>query len=349
MPPLKSLARQLVFAAVMVFAVPGSASEITIVGTAHLEQLLPAPGADQIAPVVDALLRWRPSLVCIEAMPGERVEEFVRDPARHGPLLSVFGAQAVRLAPEQQLRLAQNASAARDAARTLAMREGELSVDERLALASLHLAAYEPWSAALIWSALAPEHRAAGEKALGRNAVDALDRLVASGNDIARIALPVARRMGHRQLCHADPFLDEAAVGTLVDALTPMLTDAGVGKGIARFNALSASRWNAAAPEGLLQLLGWMQSADYAQQDREAQWDIFAGDPAVHDAGERRLALWNARNAEISALLFRALARPDGARVMLVIGAAHRPFLERAITAQPWVVLKPSSTLLPAR
>jgi hypothetical protein len=328
---------------------PTEASEITIVGTAHLERLQPVPNAARAEVVVEALARWRPTLVCIEAMPGERVQEFMRDPARHGELLSTFSRHAVRLAPEQQLRRARDASAARDAARDLVFRTHALTLDEQLTLASLHLAAHEPWSAALVWSGIGSEHRAAAEKVMGKSAIEALDVLVASGNDIARIALPLARRMGHRQLCHADAFFDEVAVGKLMGDLMPMLQDPTIGKGIAEFNTLSVAHWKATQPDGLLRLLGWMQSDDYAHRDRDAQWDVFAKNPAAHDVGERRLALWHARNAEISANLYRALARPDGARVLMLIGAAHRPFLESTIAAQPWVICTPARSLLSER
>jgi hypothetical protein len=321
-------------------------AELTVVGTAHLSQLQPVPDQEQLGRVVDALAAWRPTLVCIEAIPGERVQDFMGDPARHGPLLATFAPIAVRLGSEQQVRRQLGAAAARNAALELVRSDPPLAQDDALRLVSLHLAGYEPWSAALVWSGMTPDQREGGAGVLGRRAVEALDALLDSPDEIARIALPTARRLGHRQLCHADTFQDELPVAALGPALMTMLQDPSIADGIAAFNAESSARWNHRVPEGLLGLLGWMQTGDFARRDRATQWDVFATDPAAHDAGERRLALWHARNAEITAHLYRALSQPEGGRVLLLIGAAHRPFLEASIAAQPWIRLTPAGEWL---
>lgn len=343
------LFRPLLVAIAMAACPSPAAAGVAVVGTAHLEALSPAPTGAQAARVVEALSRWAPTLVCIEAIPGERVAAFLDDPARHGELLRGFAPVAIRLGPEQQARRGLAAPAARAAADGLVHRAGALAPAEQAELVSLHLAAFAPWSAALVWGGLEAEARDEARRLVGPAAAAALDGLVGSGNEIARIALPLARAGGHRELCHADPLLDEVAVGGLADALAPMLEDPRIGEGLARFNAEADARWRADDPDGLLALLAWMQSEDFARLDHEAQWAIFAPPSAAGPAGMRRLALWHARNAEIGAHLHRAMARPDGGRVLLLIGAAHRPFLERALAAQPWVEVVPASSLLAPR
>jgi len=44
--------------------------------------------------------------------------------------------------------------------------------------------------------------------------------------------------------------------------------------------------------------------------------------------------------------LFRALAQGPEERVLFILGAAHRPFTEAALRAQPWIDVKPVKTLL---
>lgn len=312
-------------------------AEISVVGTAHLAHLSPAPNQQQLDHVVEELAAWRPTLVCIEAIPGARVQDFIGDPARHGQLLATFGATAARLGPELQLRQQLGAAAARDAAQDLARAKHPLAPEDALRLVALHLAGYEPWSAALVWSGIDEGGRENAAAVLGRRAVESLDALLASPGEVPQIAIPLARRLGHRQLCHADTFQDELAVLPLGPALGPMMEGSSIAEGIEAFNTKSRDRWKDQAPEGLVGLLAWMQSAEFARMDRETQWDIFAADPGEHDAGERRLALWHARNAEITAHLYRALAQPEGGRVLMLVGAAHRPFLEDSLRAQPWI------------
>ena len=55
---------------------------------------------------------------------------------------------------------------------------------------------------------------------------------------------------------------------------------------------------------------------------------------------------WHARTAEISAELFRALAKGPEERVLLVAGEAHRLFTEADLRAQPWVDVQPAISLL---
>lgn len=328
--------------------VVAKATDITVIGTAHLEQLQPRPTDAQVERVVDVLAAWQPSLVCIEALPGDQVQVFLRDPARHGILLQAFGSAAAELATRQQIQLALDPASAREAASTLARAGKELPASELPRLAALHLAAHEPWSAALAWSAVGPGEREAGRRMLGADAVAALDRLVASDNEIARIALPLARRAGHWRFCHADSFVDEASVVGLADALMPMMQDPAVARGLEAFNAQGRERWKAGKQSALLDLLAWMQGDAFAAADRSSQWDIFEAGQGPHHAGQRRLALWQARNADIATRLFRAAADEQGGRILLLVGAAHRPFLEPTLAAQAYTRLVPGKLVLDA-
>ncbi len=55
---------------------------------------------------------------------------------------------------------------------------------------------------------------------------------------------------------------------------------------------------------------------------------------------------WHVRTAEISAELFRALAKGPAECVVFIVGAAHRPFTEADLRAQPWVEVTPARELL---
>lgn len=56
--------------------------------------------------------------------------------------------------------------------------------------------------------------------------------------------------------------------------------------------------------------------------------------------------LWHARNTAMQHELLRAMAGSNGDRTTLLIGAAHRPFLEATLRALPWVtVVDPLSVI----
>lgn len=320
------------------------AGEVMVVGTTHLAQLEPVPDAAQRQAVVDRLAAYAPTRVCIEAVPGARVEGFLADPGYHGELLATFAMDAIRLAGEQQARLRVDGRVARAEASRLALMPA-LDEAQQVRLVSLQLAGYEPWSAALNWSRLAPAQREAAQARLGRVATGRLDTLVASDNEIASLALPLARTLGQRELCSIDPFVDELGVNALAGDLMPMLEDPEIGRGLESFNELQASHWETRHPNGLVSLLAWLNSDAFAQADLAAQWSVFDRGTG-HDAGKRRLMLWHARNAEIVAHLAREMAREDGARVLLLVGGAHRPFLEASLRTLPWVEVRDARTLL---
>jgi hypothetical protein len=318
-----------------------------VVGTPHLSALRPEPGPERLREVVERLASWTPTVVCVEAIPGERVRQLAGDPLAWGELLSTFALDAIRLAPEQQARLSVDGATALRLARELETRPS-LTEAERVRLVGLQLAGYEPWSAVLGWTVLAEAERAAAAKKLGRAAAERLATLASARNEIVSLAIPLAARLGHRRLCMADVFVDEVAVQALEKDLAPLLRDPGVAEGLEAFEAARAERWRPGEKDGLVRLLGWMSSPGYAEADRRSQWDLFARDGASNRAGERRLALWHARNAEIAAHVYRAVSGPDGARTLLLVGASHRPFLEAALRAQPWIEVVPAERALPA-
>lgn len=327
---------------------PCAAGEVMVVGTPHLEALRPEPGPERLREVVDRLASWAPTVVCVEAIPGDRVRQLAGDPAAWGELLSTFALDAVRLAPEQQARLSVDAATALRRARELEHRPGPLTAEERVLLVGLQLAGHEPWSAVLGWTVLTEAERASAAKRLGRAAAERLAALASARNEIVSVAVPLAARLGHRRLCMADVFVDEVAVQALSGDLEPLLGDPVVAEGLASIEAARGARWRPGEKDGLVRLVAWTSSSDYATADRRTQWDLFARGGAPNRAGERRLALWHARNAEIAAHVYRAVSGPDGARALLLIGAAHRPFVEDALRAQPWIEVVPPERALAA-
>lgn len=328
--------------------VGGMAADLMVVGTPHLATLEPAPGPQQVDPVVDALARFHPTQVCIEAVPGNRIQAFASEPDRYGELLATFAMDAIRLAPEQQARRALAATDARRRAAALADQATLTPADEAM-LISAQLASYDPWSAVLNWSRLDETGKNGARAVLGAAASERLEDLAKSRNEIARLAVPLARRLGHRQLCAVDHFEDEIDVAVLADDLQAVLAAPAIGQGVQDFNAWVNKDWPGDPGAGLLQLMRLHNGAEFARRDRAAEWEIFLGGAGEHPAGERRLMLWHARNAAIQLELLRAAAGKRGARTLLLIGAAHRPFLEESLRALPWLTVHPALSVLEPR
>ncbi|MEM6898212.1 MAG: hypothetical protein AAF583_00350 [Pseudomonadota bacterium] len=76
-----------------------------------------------------------------------------------------------------------------------------------------------------------------------------------------------------------------------------------------------------------------MNSDEFDKFDRENQWDLLIKFDNEAGAFQRWLMYWQARTAQISSELDRALAQGSEERVMLIIGATHRPFNEAEMQA----------------
>ncbi len=88
----------------------------------------------------------------------------------------------------------------------------------------------------------------------------------------------------------------------------------------------SAKKFREAVQEGdLLPYYRYLNSTSYTSAD-VAQWGAFF---RTHFAGDRsNVALWELRNLNIASHIRRATALHPGKRMLVIIGAAHKPFLE---------------------
>ncbi|MEX2498855.1 MAG: DUF5694 domain-containing protein [Wenzhouxiangellaceae bacterium] len=338
-----------------VAAAPVLAQTVTIVGTQHLKGLEVSPSAAQHAHAVDALSAFAPTQVCVERMSGSRIQALAADPARNAMTLRPdahgrpLAGTILPLGTHMQVRLAIRPADARDEAAALAARWHELSESERVGLVALQIAGYEFHSAVLNWSYLNDETRESASEQLPRSAMDALDEHLQSSHEVYSLAVPIARRAGLHVLCTADSQEDESSGMQVAMSLggEKILDSPEVRERIEEYLDRLAAVWRPDdGPAALTRMLAFMNSDEFAELDRQMQWDTLRRHDNDQGAFTRRLMLWHARTTQISSELYRALARGPDERVMLIIGAAHRPFNEAEMRALGWVRVAPASRFL---
>lgn len=339
-------------------ASPVGAQTVTVVGTPHLNGLEPSPNAEQLAQVVEALSAFEPTQVCVERMSGERIEILMADPARNAmtlrpetagrPLATII----VPVGVEMQAKLERRPADARDEADQLVARWNELDTRGRIRAIGLQLAGYEFSSAVLNWSYLDETERGEASEFFGAAISERLEETLNSVHEAYSVALPLARKMGHHQLCSADSQEDETRgmQAAIEHGGMQIIDSPAVQERFDEHGALMADVWRPEdGRDALLALLQYVNSDEYEEMDRRVQWETLREMDNEAGAFSRRLMYWHARTAEISAELFRALAKGPNERVLFIVGAAHRPFTEADLRAQPWVEVKPARTLLEAQ
>lgn len=336
-------------------ATPAAGQTITVVGTAHLTGLEHPPNAEQLAHTVEALSGFDPTQVCVERMSGERIEVLMADSARNAmtllpetagrPIATIIVPTGV----EMQAMLERGPATAREDAKLLVARWDDLDAAERLRVIGLQLAGYEFHSAVLNWSYLNEAEKNAAVDKFGAHIAERLEEAFHSVLEVHSLGMALARKAGLHQLCSADSQEDETR-GILAARKyggEALLESPGVR---ARFDPLLerlAQEWQPeSGPQALTSMLRFYNSDEFTEIDRRLQWETLRELDNESGAFQRRLMYWHARTAEISAELFRALAKGREERVIFIVGAAHRPFTEADLRAQPWVEVKSASVLL---
>jgi hypothetical protein len=215
-------------------------------------------------------------------------------------------------------------------AATRAAGAGKRSPEERAALALWMLAAYDPASAALQWSYLDAQARAA-QKAVPADLAALLDARLARVDETYAIAARVARALGLETLEPVDDFEDLDAYAVIDAQLDKDLEGNALVAAISKTPVYqdAASRLKECVKSGdLLPQLALVNSAGYAAADVDAQWGVFLRTHFASGADRGRLGLWENRNLKIAARIRAVAALHPGGRVLVVYGAAHRPFLE---------------------
>ena len=331
------------------------AQSVMIVGTQHLRGLETRPTTEQYDHTIEALSKYRPTQICVERMDGERVQALIADPARNAMSLSPdthgrpVGTRFVPLGLELQTRLAIRPADARDEAEALEGRWDEIDLSDRLRLIGLQIAGYEIYSAVLNWSYLSAAERSNGATEILGSAIATLNGLLDSEHEVYALAIPIARRAGLHSLCMADAIENESAgmEVALDHGGQAILDQPGVRLRFDQYAVRMQAIWKPdSGPEALTQMLAYINSDEFAEYDRENQWELLRKFDSSSGVFHRRLMHWHARTAQISGELYEALAKGPEERVMLIIGAAHRPFNEAEMRVQPWFRVESAATYL---
>lgn len=315
---------------------PAFQSTVLVLGTPHLDGDL-QPG--HLAAVLDRLERFAPTRIAIEALTPDEIallgEREVHDSAA-AQVLSMFGRGILTAGRTMQSALSiDRVGAERRADGLLESSAGEMPTAEHVALVGLLLAAYDYHSAVLHWSALLPAVRAASD-GLPAGLSDLLDRRLSSPNEIVTLATALAHRLGHSRLYPIDSQYD--GVRTLSAppaALRELFTDPARGAVANPEEEARAERLRAEAfaAGNLLPLYLYMNEPAYQRRDL-TQWNwLFR---VAHSTGLDRVryAMWELRNLRQATAIIEVAASERPERVLVVVGASHKAYLDRILATQ---------------
>jgi len=152
-----------------------------------------------------------------------------------------------------------------------------------------------------------------------------------SRSEDVTIGLALARRLGLQRVYAVDDQSDAFFQVTHGEKLMSQLQGSAELQKLQEsilFTELPSRIAKSVEQDDLIGLYRWINSAQYAGADVDAQWHIFLRTRFPGGLDRARSALWEGRNLAIAANIRRATAFAPGQRALVVLGASHRPFLE---------------------
>ena len=305
-------------------------TDILILGTTHLAQLEEFE-PEMVAPVIARLDRMAFDAVAIEKVPGELAYD-IRSRKDSAYLDHGLVQVDLALADTVQQLLGVSFLEAEDRVREL-LRLDTLTDINRAELFRYFLAITEVPSAALQLHYLQGRADAVVNSAAERFMRDTVAAEVATRNEYFTLALPVAAHAGLNTLDPIDNLQDAAILDKYFPQFQREFRD--IASSIEEIMTLPAFRiadllTNLGLDQGdLSELYGYLNSPRYVEQDYAAQWEIWLHTDFPSGADRARYSLWEMRNLQIAANVLRLAVGHPGERIVVIIGASHKDFLEK--------------------
>ena len=325
-------------------------TRIMVLATFHLRTIEKSFRPEMLDSVVEELIRFEPDAIAIENLSGTRVleleqqretnplyAEVLENFARAHLALGKAACDLLKTTPQAAIGRVRELLADRKA------KPGKTTPDARVELALWMAAAYDPASAVLQWSCLAPEDKAA-RKTVPAELAARLDSELGKVNEVPALAVRLARLLGLEKLDAVDDFEDLDAYPEVFPRLEKDLKDNPLIEAVTRspvYEDSASSLKKGLSANDLLAHYRLLNSPDFAASDVDAQWGVFLRTHFPSGSDRSRLGLWENRNLKIAARVRAVAALHPGGRVLVIYGAAHKPFLEAYLEKTADVKLVP--------
>ncbi len=326
------------------------ATKVMILGISHLDSAPKAFDPAWLGPVMCRLHAFAPDAILIEAMSGEQLAQIDAYKAVRGEA-GKWAGPTLSIARDAQAALGLTGAEALAQADVLASRT-TLSAPERRRLAALFLAAGEPFSAAVQWQQLP-----LGERIVADDVTDAMkvkiERFGTGRGEITSLAVPLAVQLRRSRVYSAGDHLSDAALpddavfGAAVKAHPAII--AQFNKATPELQPFGSKALALDAPERVLPVLRALNSPRFGVLDAQSQWLSLQQDASFGPSGRQRVAAWEAQNLRMATTIREVTAPIPGGRALLIVGAAHKAFIEAYLRTMTDIEIVSASAMLDAR
>lgn len=300
-------------------------TQILVLGTVHLNHF-DGIKSDYVNRVIDSLSQMKFDVVGIEKMSPELLLDIRSRNSKHWQELYSYFSKSIEMGEFYQNYYSMNYDNAELLIDSL-LTKAILTEQERVSFIKAALCSYDPWTAALHYQYL-PEDMIADT-----SIVSDLENYVTSNNEINLIAINLAMRLNIKKLFPIDNLQDETI---LLHHFPEFLNEYKNSQNkIAKlfdnpfFHKKDSIISNSIAKRDLFDIYKFVNSKEYMEGDKKGQWDIWYETNFKSKTDRSRYSLWEMRNLQITANIMRLVAGNQGKKILILIGASHKSFIEK--------------------
>jgi hypothetical protein len=326
------------------------ATQVMVLGVSHLDNAPKAFDPAWLEPILCRLRAYAPDVILTEAMSGEQLAAIDAYKAVRGDA-GKWAGPTLAIAKDAQATLGIAGPDAMAQANALIARPSPTAADRRR-LAALFLAAGEPFSAATQWLQLVPAERIAGD-GVSETMKTKIERFGVGRGEIVSMAVALAVRLGRPRVYGAGDHLadvalpDDAAFGAVVKASPEIIVQ--LDKATPALMPFGSKALALDTPDRVLPVFRTVNSPAFASADAEAQWLSLQQSQKLGALGRQRVAAWEAQNLHIATTVREVTAPIPGGKALLIVGAAHKAFIEAYLRMMTDITIVSVPAMLNAR
>jgi hypothetical protein len=326
-------------------SIAGPVSKVANLGSKHLGELPMMVPAEVVAPLLDKLAAFSPTIITHEGLSGEQCETVQRHSAIYPSIFDDYCAGVMVVMKAGGLSLPE----ARAQAELMLKAWPETPTPaQRRRLASLFLASGDPASAQVQWLQLPLSERKAGD-GIDDALLEVLAKIATRRNETYQIGVALAVRLGLQRIYavddHTSDSIQYAAPEGYEAAMNAHWSRESNNQvpAVQQYKALSA---NMDKPEGFLAMFRFMNapSTQRAFVELDFKQSLEAQSPQLF--GRQYVAWYETRNLRMVANIRSAFGNSPGARVLNIVGASHKAYYDAYLAQMSDVELVDVEALL---
>ena len=309
----------------------GQPTQILVLATPHLSGAPDNFDPAVLEPLLARLAAFHPDVIAIEALPGRAISQMWQYRESYPDVARQYGGRAMVLAALARSGVNLDMPEAEaEVRRTLATWPTSPTPAQRRRLAALFAASGDPASALVQWWRLNSTERIADDN-LPRLLVEQLAAYdtPARRNEDYLIASRLAVRVNLERVYPMDDQSDDGGPNfeqnfeafTGEPWMAALMADP-------HFTPLRQASQHLRTPEEALGTYRMLNSSAAGLTDANGQWLNMINRPSPHDVGRTRVAAWEARNLRMAANIREVAGWKPGGRVLVIVGSAHKPWLD---------------------